>query len=90
MCPDSYRDADVRMCGCSDVAMCRCADLPMWVDTPCRIHCFWYFLKYKFIYHSLKRSDKSVNPLNPGSNRRCQCANVRMLADHVKRENGCK
>jgi hypothetical protein len=30
------------------------------------------------IYQSLKRSDKSVNPLNPGSNRRCGCADAWM------------
>jgi hypothetical protein len=29
MCPDSYRDADVRMCGCADVPVCGCAGVPV-------------------------------------------------------------
>jgi hypothetical protein len=29
MCPDSYRDAYVRMCGCANVRMCGCADVTM-------------------------------------------------------------
>jgi hypothetical protein len=50
----------------------------MWGLSLPEFHCLRYFLKYKFIYHRLKRSGKSVNPLNPGSNRRCGCADVPM------------
>jgi hypothetical protein len=65
----------VRMCGYADMPICRCADVPMWSDTRARIfivcaHCS------RFNYNSLKRPDKSVNPLNPGSNRRCGCVPI--------------
>jgi hypothetical protein len=113
MCPDSYRDADVRMCRClpdpkGRVRMCpdsyrdanvmstdACPDLAKRETGangcptqrggcqcgalhPAEFHCLAYFLKYKFIYLRLKLSGKSVNPLNPGSNRRCGCADMRI------------
>jgi hypothetical protein len=50
---------------CADVPMCRCADVRM----PARS---------KGAGADVKRSGKSVNPLNPGLNRRCRCANLPM------------
>jgi hypothetical protein len=70
------------MCACDDVPMCGCG------ESPSEFY-FFMLLALRSVYPRPKRSDKSVNPLNPGSNRRCRYADVQMCGCADMRMCGC-
>jgi hypothetical protein len=84
MCPDSYRDADVRMCRCADmpmcpdryrdadVRMCRCADVPVCPDRYGMRMCGSYVIASR-----ASRVEKQ-SPLSDGDLSHSRCADVRM------------